>query len=81
MKTRIRVSTVEPGMFSTERYVAFEVGGQEYSLFVDQSSVQDHTLEVQVVESYSDRMLIELPRDTFTAGSRVYVPRDALVTI
>lgn len=80
MKTRIRVNVVEPGMFSTERYVAFEIDGKEYSLFVDQTSVHDHTLEVQVVESYADRTLIELPRDTFNAGSRVYVPKGALVT-
>ena len=80
MKTRIKVDEVKPGMFSTERYVAFAVAGKEYSLFVDQSSLRDHTLEVQVVEDYADQALIELPRDTFTAGSRVFVPKDLLVT-
>lgn len=81
MKTRIKVNTVEPGMFSTERYVAFEVDGKEYALFVDQASVQDHALEVQVVESFADKALVELPRDTFNAGSRVYVPKASLLTI
>ncbi len=76
---RIRVNEVKPGMFSTERYVAFEVAGTEYSLFVDQTSVSDHTLEVKLIENYQDQALVELPRDTFTAGSRVFVPRNLIV--
>ncbi len=79
MKTRIKVDEVKPGMFSTERYVAFVASGREYSLFVDQGSVSGNTLEVQIVEDYPDRALVELPRDTFNAGSRVFVPKDLLV--
>ncbi len=82
MKFRIRVREVGAGMFSTERYVAFEVDGREYSLFVDQESVRerDRTLEVQMVEAAGDQRLIELPRATFNAGSRVLIPKEMLVT-
>lgn len=79
MKARIKVNEVKPGMFTTERYVSFIIAGKEYSLFVDQASVNDHTLEVQLVEDYADQALVELPRDTFAAGSRVFVPKDILV--
>ncbi|MBV9852118.1 MAG: hypothetical protein JO250_20830 [Armatimonadetes bacterium] len=77
MKKRIPVQ-VSPGMFSSERYVVFQEGGREYSLFVDADSVQDGTLEVQVVESQNGRALIELPRDT-NAGSRVFVASERLL--
>lgn len=79
MKGRISVSQVEPGFFSTERYVTFEVAGKPYSLFVDAGSVKDQTLEVQVVERDGQTVLVELPRDTVNAGSRVRVPNAALL--
>lgn len=79
MKQRIPVRQVRPGMFSTERYVEFEVNGRGYSLFVDQQSVRsDNTLEVRVVESNDDKALIELPRATFTGRSRLTVPKNVL---
>lgn len=79
MKRRISVSEVGPGLFSNERFVMFEVAGKPYSLFVDAGSVKDKTLEVQVVEGDGDTVLVELPRDTINAGSRVRVPKADLL--
>jgi hypothetical protein len=79
MKTRIRVDEVGPGMFSSERFVQLEVAGKNYALFVDQSSVQDHTMEVQVILMDEESALVQLPRDTLNAGSRLRVPRSSLV--
>jgi hypothetical protein len=80
MKTgRIRVS-VHPGIFSSERYISFEAGGTGYSLFVDEADVQDGTLEVNVVAESNDEVLIDLPRDTFTTGNRIRVPKASLLS-
>lgn len=79
MKKRLRVQ-VNPGMFSTEKYVMFQEGNREYSLFVDAASVQNDLLEVQVVETHNGKTLIELPRDT-NQGSRVYVASEHLLPL
>jgi hypothetical protein len=78
MTKRLRVK-VEPGLFPSERTVSFEAGGRQYSLVVDQRDVQDDTLPVYVVAEHEDEALIDLPRETFTSGSRVRIPRAALL--
>jgi hypothetical protein len=82
MKQRIHVRNIQPGMFSTERFVAFTVGDQEYSLLVDHSSVQENekTLDVQVIETKGDETLVELPRASFNAGSRLLIPSDSVLS-
>jgi hypothetical protein len=79
-KDRIRVK-VEPGTFSSERSVSFEVNGQKYNLIVDEEAVKDDTLEVYVIaiNDKEDKALIDLPRETFTSGSRIFIPKAALL--
>jgi hypothetical protein len=81
MEQRIRVADISPGIFSTERFVQIEVAGKPYSLLVDRNSVRedDRTMKVWVVESRDDDVLVELPRETFTAGSRFFIPRKELL--
>ena len=78
-KDRIRVK-VEPGTFSSERSVSFEVNGQKYNLIVDEA-VKDDTLEVYVIaiNDKEDKALIDLPQETFTSGSRIFIPKAALL--
>jgi hypothetical protein len=79
MEKRLRVE-VRPGMFQSERTVSFEAGGRRYVLIVDEQDVAaDGTLKVYVVDQYGDEALVDLPRDTFSSGSRVRVPSSALL--
>jgi hypothetical protein len=49
-------------------------------LFVDQEDVRsDDTIEVYVVAQNDKETMIDLPRDTFTSGSRIRVPSSALL--
>ena len=67
---------VQSGVFSSERAVSFEAGGQTYNLIVDAQDVTGNTLEVDVVavNDQGDVALIDLPRETFTSGTRIRVP-------
>lgn len=79
MEKRLRVS-VQPGMFQSERTVSFEAGGRRYVLIVDERDVApDDTMKVYVVEARGDEALVDLPRETFSSGSRVRVPVSALL--
>lgn len=78
MEKRLRVE-VQPGMFPSERTVTFEAGGRRYVLIVDEEDVKDGTLQVYVVAQGGDEALVDLPRDTFTSGSRVRIPRSDLL--
>lgn len=79
MKTgRIRVK-VQPGLFPQERTVSFNAGNREYELVVDEEDIQDGTLQVYIVAQSGEEALIDLPRDTFSAGSRVRVPTSTLL--
>lgn len=69
---------VLPGMFQSELAVSFEVGGQKYSLIVDREDVQDNQLLVYVVAEGEKETVIDLPRDTFTSGNRIRVPKGFL---
>jgi hypothetical protein len=78
-RMRIRVK-VEPGMFPSERAVSFNAGNQQYTLFVDQRDIRpDDTLEVYVVAENDKEAVIDLPKDTFTSGSRIRVPSSELL--
>ncbi|MDQ2687332.1 MAG: hypothetical protein M3Y28_05640 [Armatimonadota bacterium] len=79
MKKRIRVTAVGPGVFSTENAVSFEADGKEYTLLVDKDSLKNNMLEVQVVAEGEKEALIDLPRDTFTSGSRIRILKDQLL--
>lgn len=75
---RLRVK-VEPGAFPSERTVSFDAGGRRYSLVVDEKDLENDMLPVFVVAEGHDEALVDLPRDTFTSGSRIRVPRSALL--
>jgi hypothetical protein len=79
MEKRLRVN-VAPGMFQSERTVSFEAGGHRYVLVVDEQDIAaDNTLKVYVVDERGDEALVDLPRDTFSSGSRVRVPSSVLL--
>jgi hypothetical protein len=79
MKKRLRVR-VEKGLFPSERTVSFEAGDRSYSLVVDEQDVApDDTLMVHVVDERGDEALVDLPRETFTSGSRVRIPTSELL--
>ena len=59
MKKRIKVTTVGPGVFSTENTVSFEADGKEYTLLVDKDFLRNDTLEVQVVAEGEKEALID----------------------
>lgn len=77
---RIRV-TVEPGTFSSERNASFRIGKTRYSLIVDKQDVQDDTLNVVVVAEVDEDAIIDLPRETFTSGNRIRVPKNVLLPV
>jgi hypothetical protein len=79
MDTMLIPVSVKPGTFRTERLVSFDVEGRPYQLIVDESDVVgDDRLRVHVVEMSGDQALIDLPRDTFSSGSRIQVPKSIL---
>jgi hypothetical protein len=78
-ETFIRVD-VSPGMFRSERCVSFEAYGKHFESLVDQRSVNGDRLRVRVLNAEDDRVLIELPRETFTTGTRMWVSRSMLLT-
>lgn len=69
---------VEPGMFSSERYVMFDAGDQSYGLFVDERDVHDNLIPVYVVAEHGDQAIVDLPRETWTTGNRIQVPTEIL---
>ena len=81
MRKRIKVSTIGPGVFSTENTVSFEADGKQYTLLVDKDFLTNDTLEVQVVAEGEKEALIDLPRDTFTSGSRIRISKDRLIPV
>lgn len=78
MKKRIRVQ-VGPGIFASERSVSFRAGDTNYTLLVDADDVKGDTLEVYVIAENDKEALIDLPRDTFTLGNRIRVPKTILM--
>jgi hypothetical protein len=79
MKYRIRVRDIGPGVFSTERSATLDVGGQSYTLIVPTGYLDGETLRVEGIAERGDQILVDLPRETFTSGSRILVPREALL--
>jgi hypothetical protein len=73
-KGRIQVD-VGQGSFSSERAVSFVAAGKKYSLVVDESDIENGMLVVYVVEEMGEEAIVDLPRETFTTGSRIRVPR------
>lgn len=77
----IRVK-VEPGMFSSERFVTISAGDATYFLFVDVVSlIGENILKVYLVFEEDEDVLVDLPQDTLNNGSRIRIPRDLLTTV
>ena len=66
---------VAEGMFASERSISFAGVDQTYHLMVDALDVQGGKLEVGILSESADTLLVALPKDTFTSGSTVRVPR------
>ena len=72
---------VEPGMFSHERLVTISTKNGDLYLYVDASSLVGDLLQVFPVYQVDDDVLIDLPQETLTTGSRIRVPREMLVPL
>jgi hypothetical protein len=72
---------VEPGMFSHERFVTISTGNGDFYLYVDVSSLVGDLLRVFPVYQVDDEVLVDLPQETLTTGSRIRVPREMLVPL
>lgn len=66
---------VEPGMFESERGVSFEAEGQHYHLLVDFADLDGDRLKVEVIDHESNYYLVRLPRETFTTGATLKLPK------
>ena len=79
-KRLIRAEKVGRGMFSSERSVRINAGGQVYNLIVDEEDVRPgDLLEVTLVGEQNGVALVDLPRESFTSGTRIEVPTSALL--
>lgn len=78
---RIKVGNVGEGIFSFERSVSIEAGDKHYTLIVDNDMLQDDTLEVYVVAESDKEAIVDLPRETFTSGNRIRIPREYLLAL
>ena len=75
---------VSPGLFSREREVAVpSTLSAPHRAIVDQGDVKtignQDAVRVYLVRQKEDGYLVDLPRETFTSGPRVLVPKDALI--
>jgi hypothetical protein len=76
---RLRVS-VKNGMFSSERSVSFSAGTASYSLLVDEQDLTaNNLLRVVLVGIDGSDAVVELPRETFTSGTRIRIPRSLVL--
>lgn len=84
---KIDLSYVGPGMSSDERIVQFKIGGNEYVGWMPDYSVNESEkwLKAFIIADFDDgRWLIEIPDETLTSGSRIFVPKedqDSVVTL
>ena len=80
---RVKVQRLRQGLHPNEVIVAVKTAdGSSEELIVDKRSLRnDDTLRVGYpVAGESDRLLVELPRETFRGTNRVWVFADSLVS-
>lgn len=76
---RINVDQVDNGLHPSEQVVIFRTAdGEREEVAVHRSFVEGNTLSVYPVETGSDRILVELPRESVRGQWRVWVPRLAV---
>lgn len=70
---------VNKGMFRGEKIVSFKVMGEEISAIVNENSVKSgNRLEVSVLESKKDKVLIGLPGESFSTSRHVWVNKQEI---
>lgn len=69
---------VNDGMFRGEKIVSFRVMGEEISAIVNENSVSGNRLEVNVIESDRDKVLVGLPGESFSTSRRVWMNKQEL---
>src|SRR5215467_11839752 len=70
---------ITKGMSRGEKIVSFVVMGQEISAIVNANSVKNgNRLEVSVLESNKDQVLVGLPGESFSTSRRVWMNRQEL---
>lgn len=81
IEVEVRTSETCAGLFSSERLVSFTVGERRYESIVDEHDVTGTRLRVRVVaeEPSTDRVLVDLPRETITAGQRMFLPKSMIL--
>lgn len=73
----IRCQFVKKGSRPEELIVQFKVNGDEYTAFVPDHLVDIDIpgLQALIIGDYGDSLLIDLPTETLTTGSRIRVPQ------
>lgn len=70
---------VNKGMFKGEKIVSFLVMGEEISAIVNENSVKNgDKLEVNVLQSINDKVLIGLPGESFSTSRNVWIRKGEL---
>lgn len=75
---KIELAYVGPGMTPDERIVKFNIGGNQYVGWMPDYSVNEAEkwLKAFIVADFDDgRWLIEIPEETLTSGTRIFVPK------
>lgn len=67
---------VQPGMFPSEKSVSFSADSQRYTLIVDDADLAGEDLKIEIVDEAPGRWVVRLPRETFTSGRTLSVPRE-----
>ena len=79
MAMRVKVQTVGQGTHPSETVVTVTTAdGTQEELVVDQRSIESGSIRIGYpVDARDDQFLIELPRETASGTSRVWVRKDA----
>ena len=79
----IRCQTVKKGSRPEELLVKFKVNGDEYMAFVPEHLVNTDIpgLMALIIGDYGDNVLIDLPTETLTTGSRISVPESEMESV
>lgn len=81
MTSRVNVDSTKDGTFTSECEVAFTDGhGAMFSMFVDRSYLDGSHLLVKTIGTpISGRVLVEVPGELFSGGSRIFLPSELVI--
>jgi hypothetical protein len=66
-------------MFKVERHCSFYALGKYYGLFVCETDVENDRIPVWPLKQEGNQIMISLPRETWTTGTRVWIHKDQLL--